>query len=97
VANFGSSDVPALLADMGVPVSIGGENTVGLVDRTGLQLAEMEGPSVVIDRGISVVIQTGTLTLTVGAAITVDGTGYKVRGWQSVDDGELTRVQVSAS
>lgn len=82
---------------MGVPVSIGAENTRGIVDRTGLQLLGAEGPSTVIDRGISVVIQTGTLTLTIGAAITLDGTGYQVRGWQSLEDGELTRVTVSTS
>lgn len=93
MANFGAGDVPAMLAELGVGVTLGAQSTKGIVDRADDRLLEAEGGmAAVIGRDVVVTIQAGTLTgLTVGSAVTVDGTAYRVSSLLAIEDGELVR------
>lgn len=90
---FGDSDIPALLADMGVPVVIGAVSTTGLLDD--LPGQEFERGRVQ-SRIRSVAVQTSVLpSLHIGDAITVDGTAYTIREWgpdPDSPDGAMTRI-----
>ncbi|HLE61033.1 MAG TPA: hypothetical protein VI700_05810 [Thermoanaerobaculaceae bacterium] len=90
---FGAADIPALLADLGVDVMVGGTMVKGLVDRPGQELLESEGAAALISTAILVTVQTGALpALAAGAAITVDGVSYLVQRRLEIDDGQLTQV-----
>lgn len=94
MANFGAADVPALLRDLGVDITLGANTVKGLVDRAdGRVLQGDGGMAAVIGRDVLVTLQTGSLAgLVVGASITVDGVSYKVASLLAVEDGELTQV-----
>lgn len=93
---FGAADLPALLADMGVPVVTTGAPALGLKDETDEEILPDDGSSSSqIGRKTVVTIATGSLSgLTRGAAITVDGVAYKISAVQVVDDGLVTKIEV---
>lgn len=90
---FGESDIPAMIAALGgLPIIVGGVETLGLVDEPQEELLE-EGESKIVGGGKFVQVQTGTLpALAVNAVITVDGVAHVVHRYQRIDDGALTRV-----
>lgn len=93
MANFGAADVPSLLADFGAPITVGADTVLGLVDRDDVPQLGTDGMSAFTSREVVVTIQTGTLPgLTVGGAITVDGSALKVSAVHALDDGELTKI-----
>jgi hypothetical protein len=103
---FGAADLPALLADMGVPVVTTGAPTLGIVDKVDEEILADEGSvtspvgrrAVVtsqMGRRITVHVMSGTVAnLHRGTAITVDGVAYKVSSFQLIDDGLVTVIEV---
>jgi hypothetical protein len=90
---FGASDLPALVADMGVAVSIGTSSTTGLFNQDQVQRIATETGVVENITQTSVLIVTGSLSgLAQDAVIVVDGATYAVRNWSPRDDGQLTEI-----
>lgn len=93
---FGAGDLPALLVDQGVTViGADGTQTLGLFDQQNVQnLAPTTGALLDVLH-TTVTIVTGAITVAVEDAITVDGTAFKVRNVNLVDDGQLTELVVA--
>jgi hypothetical protein len=89
--NFGAGDVPALLRDLGVDVTLGATTVKGLVDRAGSRILEGDGtPAAMIGRDILVTMQQGSLPgLAVKSQLTVDGVSWVVSTILEIEDGEL--------
>ena len=90
---FGASDVPALMRDAGVVVTVGLVSTRGLEDTVDDEMLRETAPDL-IGKVRTVIVQTGILTLASKGSITVDGNAYKIHSIQQIDDGALTRVNV---
>lgn len=89
--SFGSSDIPTLLADFGVVVTIGSTTARGLLETTGEDLLPGAAASAIGER-ILVTVQTGVFSsLAVGATATVAGTQYVVSAVKAVNEGEFTQ------
>lgn len=98
MANYGAADVAALLADFGLPITVGAVTIKGLVDRRDIPVLSTEGMAAFASRHVVVTIHTGTLTgLAIGGAIVVDGLGLIVAAIHEIDDGELTEVVCATS
>lgn len=98
MANFGAGDVPALLAEMGVDVTVGAVTAKGLVDRADHQLLAENGMAGIVGRAVVVTIRTGSLpAIAESGPITVDGASLMVRSIRAIEDGELTEVLCAES
>lgn len=93
---FGAGDLPALLADQGVTVvGADGTKTTGLFDQQNVQnLAPTTGALLDVMH-TTVTIVSGSIAVAVEDTITVDGTSYKVRNVNPVDDGQLSELVVA--
>lgn len=90
---LGDDDLPGLLEEVGVPVTLGGVTTHAIKRRFTEEMFQDTDAPELLSRAIVAVIKTDTLpTLKSGSAITVDGTAYKVRRWLEDGHGTLTRI-----
>ena len=91
---LGDEDLPGLLEELGVPVTLGGTTTNGIKRRATDELFQDVDAPELLSRSIVAVIKTDSLpALRSGAAITVDGTAYTVRRWLEDGHGTLTRIR----
>ncbi|MGH9685283.1 MAG: head-tail joining protein [Candidatus Acidiferrales bacterium] len=100
---FGDADIPALLADTGVPVTIGGVAGIGLLDEADEIVVHdfMRGEQ---DRG-QVAVPVTTLTVrtsdfpavAVNVAVTVGSRNYTVRERLRTGDGGLTKLLLGST
>ncbi len=94
---LGSSDIPAVLADLAmvggtVAVTLGEKTVTGILDREAVEVLGDEMPGVVSDEEI-VHVQTDVLPgLASGASITVGGFPYVVQKALPYGDGAMTRI-----
>lgn len=90
---LGDEDLPGLLAELGVPIVLGGVTARAIKRRfTEEMLQDVDSPEL-LSRSIVAVVKTGSLpALRTGAAVTVDGTAYTVRRWLEMEHGALTRI-----
>lgn len=90
---FGDSDIPALLADFGVPVVMGATQVLGIVDYVGKDVLVSQGVSGVSGTDIVVAVQTSAWPKVPNrTALTVDGVAMRLRDQQQVGDGALTHL-----
>lgn len=90
---LGDDDIPWMLEDSGVPVTLGGVTTNAIKRRFTEELFPDADAPELLSRSVVAVIKTGSLpALKSGASITVDGTAYKVRRWLEDGHGTLTRI-----
>ena len=96
MANFGAGDVPALLRDLGVPITLGANTTKGIVDRVdGRLLVDSGEMAAALGLETVVTLQRGALVgLDTGSSVTVDGAPMTVASVLSIEDGELVRIVV---
>ena len=99
---LGEADIPEFLADIAradgaVAVTLGATTVTGLFDRAAVQFFDGEMATLIAE-GEAVHIQTGSLPgLAPAAAITVDGTDYKVLRVLSYGDGAMQRVALTSA
>jgi hypothetical protein len=99
---LGDSDIAAILADLAaadgaVEVTLGTTTVTGLFDRAAVQFFDGEMATLIAE-GEAVHIKTGSLPgLAPAAAITVDGTAYKVLRVLSYGDGAMQRVALTSA
>jgi hypothetical protein len=95
-AAFGDADIPTLLADMGIAITVGGVNGIGLLDEADEVLVQDA------DRGQVVVLMT-TLTVrttdfpaaAIDQAVAVGSRNFTVRERLRIGDGGLTKLILS--
>src|SRR5579863_1666343 len=95
---FGDSDIPTLLADMGIAVTVGGVNGIGLLDEADEILVQDA------DRGQVVVLAT-TLTVrttdfpsaAIGQTVAVGSRNFTVRERLRIGDGGLTKLLLGST
>jgi len=90
---LGDDDLPGILEELGVEVTLGGASTHGVKRRfTEEMLRDSDAPEL-LSRSVVVTIKSGSLpALSSGAAITVDGIAYKVKRHMEEEHGTLTRI-----
>lgn len=93
---FRAADIPGLLADFGVDITLGLVTVKGILDDGEECVLDGEAGAGFQQGQPSVIVQTGALAgLDVGSSLTVDGVaGRIVRECRKVGDGALTRVYV---
>src|ERR1700729_1799011 len=91
---FGDSDIPAMLADFGEPIAIGGVAGVGIVDKQDLTFQAADGQrGVVVLPVSSLIVQTSAWPgIEIDNDIIVRGSDYTIRNRERVDDGALTKL-----
>jgi hypothetical protein len=88
------SDIMAMLDELGVSVSLGANETKGLIDYADELVLETD-VTASVGKMMAVTIKTGSLPgLAVGMALTVDGVNYKAREVLRTGDGALTRIML---
>ncbi len=86
-------DLPGLLDDLGVDVTIGYVTVKGIKRRFTEEMYTGNESPELMSRSIVVSIQTDSLPgLENGATVTVGGTAYKVRRHSEAEHGSLTRI-----
>ena len=91
---FGDSDVPALFADMGVPITVGGVAGLGLVDDADQILVQDVNRGQVVVLATTVTVQTSAFpTAKIGDVVAiVGGASFTIRERLRVGDGALTKL-----
>lgn len=91
-----AADVTVMLADFGVTVTDGTSTAKGLLDFDQHLVENAFGERA--DFVEAVLLKTGAIAaMALGLALTVDGTGYTVRDFRKLDDGEVTLVLLASA
>lgn len=99
---FQDADIPALMQDFGVSVTLDSVTALGVVDYVDTAVLRELGIAGVINKAIKVVLQTSQFpslaaSNAVGKPITVDGVNYKVQSRLQESDGALTHLICASS
>jgi hypothetical protein len=90
---FRDQDIPALLADTGVPVTIGGVTGTGLLDENDQVLvSDRNGGEVLVPMTTLTVQSSAFPDLRIDTAVIVNGTTYTVRERLKTGDAALTKI-----
>lgn len=88
---YREQEIQMMLNEFGVDVTVGATTAKAIVDRTDEELIRA-GFGTMVGKAIVVTAKTGTLTITEGVAITVDGVAYKMGKALKSGDGALTQI-----
>jgi hypothetical protein len=90
---FGDSDIPALMADMGIAISVGGVVGVGLLDEADEILVQDAQRGEVVVLASTLTVQTSQFpAAAIGQAVVVNGKNFSVRNRWRIGDGGLTKL-----
>lgn len=90
---YQANDVPILLDEFGVDLTLGETTVKALLDLVDEEILDSGAPSPIVGKGVSFTIETGSLPgLVEGSTLTSEGTTYKARQIMQYGDGALTRV-----
>ena len=90
---FGDADIPALMADMGIPVTVGGVAGVGLLDEEDQILVQDQSRGEVVVLMTTVTVQTSAFpNAQIGDAVVAGGKTFTVRDRRRIGDGGLTKL-----
>jgi hypothetical protein len=90
---FGDSDIPALMADMGIAVSVGGVAGVGLLDEADQILVQDQNRGEVVATATTLTIQTSAFpSAKIGDAVVIGSKNFTVRERLRESDGGLTKL-----
>jgi hypothetical protein len=91
---FGDSDIPALMADMGIAVTVGGVAGIGLLDEADQILVQDVNRGEVVATATTLTIQTSAFPgIQIGQAVVVLGTkNFSIRERLRDSDGGLTKL-----
>lgn len=95
---FGDSDIPFLMADMGIPITVGGVPGIGLLDEADQIFVQDANRGEVVATATTLTIQTSAFpTCRIGDAVTVGGKTFSVRERLRESDGGLTKLLLGGS
>jgi hypothetical protein len=90
---FGDADIPALMADMGIAVTVGGVGGIGLLDEADQILVQDVNRGEVVATATTLTIQTSAFpSAKIGDAIIVGSKNFTVRERLRESDGGLTKL-----
>jgi hypothetical protein len=90
---FGDSDIPALMADMGIAVTVGGVGGVGLLDEADQILVQDAERGQVVVTMTTLTIQTSAFpAVKIGDAVIIGSKHFTVRERLRESDGGLTKL-----
>jgi hypothetical protein len=92
-AAFGDSDIPALMADMGIAVAVGGASGVGLLDEADEIVVQDSQRGQVVVLATTLTVQTSAFpAVAIGAAVAIGSKNFTVRERLKMGDGGLTKL-----
>lgn len=90
---FGDSDIPALMADMGIAITVGGVAGVGLLDEADQILVQDMNRGEVVATATTLTVQSSAFpAVAIGAAVVAGGRNFTVRERLRESDGGLTKL-----
>lgn len=90
---FGDSDIPALMADMGIAVTVGGVAGTGLLDEADQILVQDVNRGEVVATATTLTIQSSAFpSVAIGAAVVIGSKNFTVRERLRESDGGLTKL-----
>lgn len=92
---YGHADIPAMLAEFGVDVSIGGMTGKGLHDTPGVESFGSEVAGVSDVAGVLIVDRAAFPSPEPGVEVIVDSVIYVIRDSLPIEDGALLRLTLS--
>lgn len=91
--SFGDADIPALMADMGIPVTVGGVAGVGLLDEGDEILVQDAVRGQVVVLATTVTVQTSAFpSMKIGDAVVAGSKTFTIRERLRIRDGALTKL-----
>jgi hypothetical protein len=92
-AAFGNADIPALMADMGIAVTVGGVGGVGLLDESDEIIVQDAQRGQVVVMATTLTVQTSAFpAVAIDAAVVIGSKNFTVRERLRVGDGGLTKL-----
>jgi hypothetical protein len=90
---FGDADIPALMKDMGIAVTVGGVGGIGLLDEADQLLVQDVNRGEVVATATTLTIQTSAFpSAKIGDAVVVNSRNFIVRERLRESDGGLTKL-----
>jgi hypothetical protein len=90
---FGDADIPALMADMGIAITIGGVGGVGLLDEADQILVQDASRGEVVATATTLTIQTSAFPAAkIGDAVAIGARNFTIRERLRESDGGLTKL-----
>lgn len=90
---FGDADIPTLMADMGIPISVGGVMGIGLLDEADQIFVQDAQRGEVIATATTLTVQSSAFpNCKVGDVVAVNGKTFTVRERLRESDGGLTKL-----
>jgi hypothetical protein len=94
---FGDSDIPALMADMGIAITVGVVPGVGLLDEMDQIIVEDLTRGQVVMTATTLTIQTSAFpACKIGDAVVANGKSFTIRERLREGDGGLTKLLLGA-
>ena len=90
---FGNADIPALMADMGIAITVGGVAGVGLLDEADQIFVQDANRGEVVATATTLTIQSSAFpAVKIGDAVLVNSKNFTVRERLRESDGGLTKL-----
>jgi hypothetical protein len=90
---FGDSDIPALMKDMGIAITVGGVAGIGLLDEADQILVQDVNRGEVVATATTLTIQSSAFpAAAIGQAVVAGGKNFTVRERLREGDGGLTKL-----
>jgi len=91
--SFGDADIPALLADMGIAVTVGGVAGIGLLDEADEVLVQDAARGQVVMMMSTLTVRTTDFpSVAINTAVVVGSKNFTVRERLRIGDGGLTKL-----
>lgn len=92
-AAFGDSDIPALMSDMGIAISVGGVSGVGLLDESDEVLVQDAARGQIVVMMTTLTVRTSDFpNVAIDAAVVIGAKNFTVRERLRMGDGGLTKL-----
>jgi hypothetical protein len=90
---FGDADIPAIMKDMGIAITVGGVGGIGLLDEADQLLVQDANRGEVVATATTLTIQSSAFpSVKIGDAVSVGSKNFTVRGRLRDSDGGLTKL-----
>jgi hypothetical protein len=90
---FRDGDIPALMADMGIAVTVGGVGGIGLLDEADQIIVQDQSRGEVVALATTLTVQTSAFpNVKIGDAVSVNSKNFTVRERLREGDGGLTKL-----
>jgi len=90
---FGDADIPALMADMGIAITVGGVAGIGLFDAADEVLVQDAQRGQVVVLMSTLTVQTSAFpNVAIDAAVVIGVLNFTVRERERIGDGGLTKL-----